>query len=76
MKNHTKIFWFMTFHTKLCLVQNHCLLDLMKYMDLKISRSKTNDSKYEPIFGKIRYFISKKKRHYIYYFSQLCKSQN
>ena len=27
---------------------------------LKISRSKTNDSKYEPIFGKIRYFISKK----------------
>ena len=60
MKNHTKIFWFMTFHTKFCLVQNHCLLDLMKCMDLKISRSKTNDSKYEPIFGKIRYFISKK----------------
>ena len=22
-----KIFWFMTFHTKLCLVQNHCKFD-------------------------------------------------
>ena len=30
MKNHMKIFWFMTFHTKLCLVQNHYVLDLMK----------------------------------------------
>ena len=34
MKNHTKIFWFMTFNTKLCLVQNHCVLDLMKRMNL------------------------------------------
>ena len=25
-----KIFWFMTFHTKLCLFQSHCALDLMK----------------------------------------------
>ena len=26
MKNHMKIFWYMTFHTKIWLVQNHCLL--------------------------------------------------
>ena len=26
MKDRTKIFWFMTFYTKLCLVQNHCVL--------------------------------------------------
>ena len=24
----------MTFHTKLCLVQNHCVLDLIEYLDL------------------------------------------
>ena len=34
MKNHAKIFWFMAFHTKLFLVQNHCVLDLMKWMEL------------------------------------------
>ena len=34
MKNHAKIFWFMIFHTKFCLAQNHSVLDLMKYMDL------------------------------------------
>ena len=33
MKNHTKIFWFMTLHTKLWLVQSHCMLDSIKYMD-------------------------------------------
>ena len=27
IKSYTKIFWFMTFHTKLCLVQNHCKFD-------------------------------------------------
>ena len=32
MKNHMKIFWFMTFHTKLCLVQNLCVLYLIKLM--------------------------------------------
>ena len=27
IKSYMKIFWFMTFHTKLCLVQNHCKFD-------------------------------------------------
>ena len=34
MKNHTKIFLFMTFHIKLQLVQNLCVLDSIKQMDL------------------------------------------
>ena len=33
MKNHTKIFWFMTFHIKLELVQKLCVLDSIKWMD-------------------------------------------
>ena len=33
-KNHTKIFWIMTFHTKLCLAQTSCVLNLIKWMDL------------------------------------------
>ena len=36
MKNHTKIFRFMTSHTELCLVQNTCAFDLMKQMDLLV----------------------------------------
>ena len=31
MKNHMKIFWFITFHTKLWLVQNHCVLGSIKH---------------------------------------------
>ena len=34
MKNHAEIFWFITFHTKLLLMQNHSVLGLIKYMDL------------------------------------------
>ena len=26
--------WFMTFYKSFCLVRNHCLLDLMKWIDL------------------------------------------
>ena len=33
-KNFMKIFQFMTFHTKLQRVQNHCVLGSIKYMDL------------------------------------------
>ena len=29
-EDHMKIIWFMTFLTKHCLVQNHCVLNLMK----------------------------------------------
>ena len=34
MKNYTEIFWFLTFQTKLWLVQNYCVLDPIKWMDL------------------------------------------
>ena len=30
MKYHMKIFWFVTFHTNLWLLQNHCVLALIK----------------------------------------------
>ena len=30
MKSHTKIFWFMIFHTKLSLVRSHCVIGLIK----------------------------------------------
>ena len=33
MKNHTKIFWIMTFCTELWLVQNHDVLDSVKQID-------------------------------------------
>ena len=33
-KSQTKIFWFITCHTKLWLVQNHCILGSLKQMDL------------------------------------------
>ena len=38
MKDHTKIFWFMTFHTKLCFMQDHYLLGLtsMDYLEIMI----------------------------------------
>ena len=31
---HTKIFEFITFHTELQLVRNHCALGSIKYIDL------------------------------------------
>ena len=34
MKNHMKIFWFMTFYTNICSVQNDCVLDLTEWMNL------------------------------------------
>ena len=34
VSNHMKMFWLITFHAKLWLVQNHFMLALIKYMDL------------------------------------------
>ena len=32
--NHTKVFWFVIFHTKIWLMQNHCVLGSTKYTNL------------------------------------------
>ena len=34
MQNDAKTFWFIKFCTKICLIQNYCVLDLMMWMDL------------------------------------------
>ena len=47
-ENHMKIIWFMTFRTKLLLLQNHWVLTLIKQMDL----SKIYDeTRYVVLFG-------------------------
>ena len=64
MKNHTKTFWFITFHTQQCLAKNHCVLDLLKETDLSdfILRYLVLIcvEKYDAIYNRIRYFISQK----------------
>ena len=69
MKNHAKIFWFMTFHTKLWLVQNHYILIRFNKTDGFIRVY--DGTRYLVLFGpenynsiynrnKIRYLISQK----------------
>ena len=64
MKNHTKTFWFITFHTQWCLAKNHCVLDLLKETDLSdfILRYLVLIcvEKYHAIYNRIRYLISQK----------------
>ena len=70
MKNHTKIFWFMIFHIKLCLIQNYCLFDLMKREDLLefIMRYYIyyrylvlfDSEKYKAVYNRIKYLISQR----------------
>ena len=67
MKNHTRIFWFMTFHTKLLLVQKHCILWLDKvdgftkvYKGTRYSvlfGPEKHDAIYN-IYNRIRYLVS------------------
>ena len=47
----------MTFHIKLCLVQNRCVLDLIKWIDLL---EFMGPEKYDAIYNSIRYHISQK----------------
>ena len=69
MKNHAKIFWFMTFHTKLWLVQKHYILIRFNKTDGFIRVY--DGTRYLVLFGpenynsiynrnKIRYLISQK----------------
>ena len=64
MKNHTKTFWFITFHTQWCLAKNHCVLDLLKETDLSdfILRYLVLicAEKYDAIYNRTRYLISQK----------------
>ena len=68
MKNHAKIFWFMTFHTKLWLVKNHYILIRFSKTDGFI---RVDGTRYLVLFGpenynsiynrnKVRYFIGQK----------------
>ena len=65
MKSHTEIFWFMTFHMKLWLVQNLCVLDLTRngfIRDYDGTRYLVlfGPEKYDSIYNRIRYLISHK----------------
>ena len=65
MKNHTKIFWFMTFHIKLWLVQNLCVLDLTRNGFIRVYDGTRylvlfGPEKYDVIYNRIRYMISQK----------------
>ena len=59
MKIYRKIFCFVMFYTKLCLVQNYCILGLMKWIDL-LDLVLFGAEKYDAIYNKIRYLTSQK----------------
>ena len=57
MKNHTKILWFMTFHIKLWLLQNHCVLgsdEFIRIYDGNTYLVLFGLEKYDDIYNRIR----------------------
>ena len=73
MKNYTKMFWLMTFHAKLCLVQSHSVLDLLKQMNLLEIMMKLEIQYYlalknMTLFKKNQISFKSKKWYYICFF--------
>ena len=62
MNNHTNIFQFLTFHTKLWFVQNHCVLGSINQMGFwwNIYLVLFGVEKYHFIYNRIRYLIGVK----------------
>ena len=59
MKNHTKMFYIMTFN----LVQNHCVIDLIKLIDLlefMMGLDIYYSVKHDAIYNRIRYLLNQK----------------